>query len=166
MDANLRQPGLHQVFGIVNSGGLTELLTEALPLPNWFTCLEAYSEKLWVLTAGQPHPEPMSLLSSPQWHGFLTSARVAFDLVIIDTPPMVQCAETNRLVASVDQALFVVRLDKTKREMFAKALKEYDLGLKNKAVGIVVNGVRAAKQSQMEDLPVLSSFVPRSAAVS
>ncbi|MDM7326933.1 MAG: cellulose synthase operon protein YhjQ/BcsQ, partial [Thermosynechococcus sp. Uc] len=166
VDANLRQPGLHQVFGIVNSGGLTELLTEALPLPNWFTCLEAYSEKLWVLTAGQPHPEPMSLLSSPQWHGFLTSARVAFDLVIIDTPPMVQCAETNRLVASVDQALFVVRLDKTKREMFAKALKEYDLGLKNKAVGIVVNGVRAAKQSQMEDLPVLSSFVPRSAAVS
>ena len=166
VDANLRQPGLHQVFGIANSGGLTELLTGVLPLPNWFSCLETHSEKLWILTGGQPHPEPTSLLSSSHWQSFLASVQPAFDLVIVDTAPMVQYAETNRLVASVDQALFVVRLGKTKREMFAKALKEYDLGLKNKAMGIVVNGVRAAKQSQMEGLPVLSSFIPQSAAMS
>lgn len=143
IDANLRQPGLHQVFGIANTSGLAELLAGTLPLPNWFSLFEAHSEKLWVLTAGQPQQEPMSLLSSPQWHSFLASTQAAFDLVIIDTAPMVQCAETNRLVASVDQALFVVRLGKTKRDAFAKALKEYDLGLKDKAIGIVVNGVRA-----------------------
>ncbi|MFN4196251.1 MAG: hypothetical protein ACK4HM_10575, partial [Thermosynechococcus sp.] len=128
--------------------------------------LETHSEKLWILTGGQPHPEPMSLLSSSYWQSFLASVQPAFDLVIVDTAPMVQCAETNRLVASVDQALVVVRLGKTRREMFAKALKEYDLGLKNKAMGIVVNGVRGAKQSQMEGLPVLSFFGPQSAAVS
>lgn len=166
VDANLRQPGLHQVFGIANSGGLTALLAGALPLPDWFSCLETHSEKLWVLTAGQLQQEPMSLLSSPQWHSFLASTQAAFDLVIIDTAPMAECAETNRLVASVDQALFVVRLGKTKREMFAKALKEYDLGLKDKAIGIVVNGVDAPKQGQIEGLPIPSSPVPQSAAVS
>ncbi|AXY68628.1 AAA family ATPase [Thermosynechococcus sichuanensis E542] len=166
IDVNLRQPGLHQVFGIANTSGLAELLTGTLPLPNWFSLFEAHSEKLWVLTAGQPQQEPMSLLSSPQWHSFLASTQAAFDLVIIDTAPMVQCAETNRLVASVDQALFVVRLGKTKRDAFAKALKEYDLGLKDKAIGIVVNGVGAPQQSQVEGLPIPSSSEPQSAAVS
>ncbi|WP_460195177.1 GumC family protein [Thermosynechococcus sp. FA-CM-4201] len=166
VDANLRQPGLHQVFGIANTSGLAELLTGTLPLPNWFSLFEAHSEKLWVLTAGQPQQEPMSLLSSPQWHSFFASTQAAFDLVIIDTAPMAECAETNRLVASVDQALFVVRLGKTKRDAFAKALKEYDLGLKDKAIGIVVNGVGAPKQGQVEGLPIPSAPVPQSAAVS
>lgn len=166
VDGHLRQPKLHQLLDIPNTSGLSDLLTETVPPLNWPRILTCRSEKLWVLTAGQPQQEPMSLLSSPQWHSFLASTQAAFDLVIIDTAPMVECAETNRLVASVDQALFVVRLGTTKRDAFAKALKEYDLGLKDKAIGIVVNGVQAPKQGEMASLPVISSPVHQSAAVS
>lgn len=164
VDANLRQPGLHQVFGIANPSGLAELLTEALSLPHWPTLFEAHPEKLWVLTAGSPQREPIHLLSSPEWYAFLASVQAAFDLVILDTAPMASCAETSRLLANVDQAVFVVRLGQTRRNVFATALKEYELGLKNKVIGIVVNGVPSPQRTEMETLGALSSF-PQSASV-
>ncbi|XFA72755.1 polysaccharide biosynthesis tyrosine autokinase [Thermosynechococcaceae cyanobacterium Okahandja] len=155
VDANLRQPGLHQTLGIANTSGLAELLSGALPLPEWSSLLASHAERLWVLTAGQPQQEPMSLLSAAYWHTLLHTAQAAFDLVIVDTAPMGTFAETNRLLASVDQALFVVRLGKTKQEAFAKALKEYDLGLQDKVLGIVVNGTTTPRALGAEILPPL-----------
>ncbi len=150
IDTHLRQPGLHQTLGIANTSGLAEVLSGALPLPEWSNLLATHSERLWVLTAGQPRQEPMTLLSAAYWHTLLQTAQSAFDLVIVDTAPMVACAETNRLLASVDQALFVVRLGKTRREAFAKALTEYDLGLQDKVLGIVVNGTKADQSIALE----------------
>lgn len=160
IDANLRQPGLHQTLGIANTSGLADLLSGAFPLPEWSSLLSAQTERLWVLTAGQPQQEPMTLLSSDAWHALLDAANAAFDLVIIDTAPLVSFAETNRLLARVEQSLFVVRLGKTKRDAFATALKEYDLGLKDKILGIVVNGTAAAKQSEAEISPIPSMITP------
>lgn len=160
IDANLRQPGLHQTLGIANTSGLADLLSGAFPLPEWSSLLSAQTERLWVLTAGQPQQEPMTLLSSDAWHALLDAANAAFDLVIIDTAPLLSFAETNRLLARVEQSLFVVRLGKTKRDAFATALKEYDLGLKDKILGIVVNGTAAAKQSEAEISPIPSMITP------
>ncbi|URR35493.1 AAA family ATPase [Thermosynechococcus sp. HN-54] len=165
VDANFRQPGLHQVLGIANTSGLAELLMGVLPLPNWMDLFETHPEKLWVLTAGHCQQEPISLLSSHQWHLFLASIREAFDLVIIDTAPTGHYSETNSLLESVDQALFVVRLGQTRKDAFTKALKEYDLGLKDKVIGLVVNGVRVPKSAEVAVLAIPSPSLPQSVSV-
>ncbi|MFN4279738.1 GumC family protein [Thermosynechococcus sp.] len=142
VDTHLRRPGLHEVFGIANTAGLAELLSGSVPLPNWSALLHNDGQTLWVLTAGQPRQNPAALLSSPLWSRFLAAAQEVFDLILLDTPPMVQSAETAQVIAAVGHTVFVVCLGRTQQKTFAQALQEYDLGFKHKVMGIVVNGAR------------------------
>ncbi|WNC23023.1 AAA family ATPase [Thermosynechococcus sp. PP22] len=141
VDANLRQPSMHQGLGIPNVAGLGELLQGEMPFPHWFSLLANRAERLWVLTAGQVQQEPMILLSSARWFDFLEGAKDTFDCVILDVPPILAAAEAHRVLAAVERALLVVRLKKTRREAFAQALQACDLSLQQKLLGIVVNGV-------------------------
>ncbi|BAC08751.1 GumC family protein [Thermosynechococcus vestitus] len=146
VDANLHQPSLHQVLGIPNVNGLGELLQGTMPLPHWPSLLANLTEGLWVLTGGQAQQEPMALFSSYRWFDFLDSTKETFDVVIVDVPAILAAADTYRVLTALDRALLVVRLRKTREAALAEALKACDLGLRQKMLGIVVNGVVKANQ--------------------
>ena len=119
IDADLRRPTLHGMFGVPNTEGLTTVLVdtsvERLPVtqvPGGF----------WLLPAGRPDPNPMSLLTSDAMKQLLADASAQFDWVIVDTPPVGLMADANLLAAMVDAALIVVKAGSTPYPLVQKAV--------------------------------------------
>ena len=105
LDADLRRPSLHEMFGLPNDHGLVENLrapnSGRLPV-------HAVSRNLWVLTAGQPTSDPMSILVSDMMKQLLADAMEQFDWVIVDTPPVALIPDANLLSGMIDKALLVI----------------------------------------------------------
>jgi receptor protein-tyrosine kinase len=110
IDADLRRPNVHEMFGLPNEHGLIESLQYAnggrLPVCN-------VSNNLWVLTAGRPTSDPMSSLVSEAMKQLLADAAEQFDWVIIDTPPVALMPDANLLAGMIDAALLVISASTT-----------------------------------------------------
>ena len=134
VDADLRQPSLHGVFGLDNSAGLLEALTAAedAPFP-----VRHVSPHLAVLTAGQPSSDPMAGLTSARMRGLIEEARESFEWVILDTPPVALLPDANLLASMVDAAVIVVRAGSTSYELVKRAV---DAIGRIRVLGVVLNG--------------------------
>jgi capsular exopolysaccharide synthesis family protein len=106
IDADLRRPSLHRLFGFSNGAGLSDGLAANGDAP---LVLAQVSERLTLLPAGRPQPDPMGGLSSPRMRHIIEEAAERFDWVIIDTPPVGLLADASVLTGMVDGALLVVR---------------------------------------------------------
>jgi protein-tyrosine kinase len=137
VDCDLRRPDLHQMFGFSTSDGLHEHLAEKKPLNELL--LRTKIDKLSLLPAGHPPDNPSELLASGAMKTFLEEIRDRYDdrIIILDTAPSQILAEANILSNFVDGIIFVVRAEKTPRELIRKAINA--LG-RDKLLGIVFNG--------------------------
>lgn len=105
VDADLRRPGLHRFFGVRNRG-----LVELLASGRLDSAAQATKVKgLWLLAAGGRTEHPNELLSSPRFRSLIAEARRRFDLVIVDTSPLLAVVDGLMVVASVEGTLVVVR---------------------------------------------------------
>jgi protein-tyrosine kinase len=138
IDADLRRPGLHTVFGVSNQVGLRDSLTDLDrgPLP-----LQHLSPNLWLLTAGRPDPDPMSGLVSQTMKQLLAEAVAEFDWVIVDTPPVGLMPDANLLAGAIDSALLVVSAKTTPYPLARRAMEAIG---PSKIMGVVLN--RTQKQ--------------------
>lgn len=138
IDADLRRPGLHTVFGVSNQVGLRDCLTElqAERLP-----VQQLSPTLWVLPAGRPDPDPMSGLVSDTMKQLLSDAAAQFDWVIVDTPPVGLMPDANLLAGMIDSALLVVSATTTPYPLARRAIEAIG---SSRVLGVVLN--RAQKQ--------------------
>jgi polysaccharide biosynthesis transport protein len=122
IDADLRRPRLHDLFNIPNGRGLTDVLQyshsadfvdnsplEALVRPSQIP-------DLWVLPRGPDHPNLASLLHSSDLSFLLQRFRREFDLILIDTPPMMLYSDARTLGRLSDGLLMVVRANTKSRE--------------------------------------------------
>ncbi len=138
VDADLRRPSLHELFGIPNDSGLGEGLkaeTERrLPIIK-------ISPKLSVLTAGRPDPDPMSSLTSGRMRHIIEEAKARFEWVLIDTPPVGLLPDANLLAEMADGALLVIQAGLTPYTLVQRAAEA--LG-RERIVGVVPNQVEDA----------------------
>lgn len=136
IDGDLRRPWIHELFGVPNVSGLNDGVRSAakrkVPLIRW-------SENLTVLTAGRPDSDPMSVLSSERMRQIVGEASVAFDWVIIDTPPVGLLSDANLLAAMVDTVILVVQAGRTPFYDINKAVQT--LG-RESIFGVVLNRVQ------------------------
>lgn len=118
IDADLRRPGVHEMFGLRNEHGLIDSLRsrngDRLPV-----C--AVSNNLWVLTAGRPTSDPMSSLVSEAMKQLLADAAEQFDWVIVDTPPVALMPDANLLAGMIDAALLVISANTTPYPLVQRA---------------------------------------------
>ena len=122
IDADMRRPRLHQVFKVSNEWGLSDLLggakspegTEALVIGTSYGGLH-------ILPAGSAPASVSNLLHSPRALDLLQRMRKEFDMVLIDTPPMLQMPDARVLGRLVDGVILVVRSAKTTKETAAAA---------------------------------------------
>ena len=123
VDANLRNPQLHKRLGLVNTKGLSEVLSNDLDLDD---VIEPYpkEENLFVVTAGQVPSNPTKLFSSKQMQYFVEKSHKDFDLVVYDTTHLVGFLDTHVLGQRLDAVVVVVGLGKTGRHAFEEALDE------------------------------------------
>jgi receptor protein-tyrosine kinase len=119
VDADLRKPRQHVIFGLPVAHGLSTLLAgrsdpkSTFPVPGM--------SRLSVLPAGPLPPNPQELLSRPSFASFIHELQSVYDMVIIDTPPVLPVADAIVLAAAGDGAVFVVRHGRTRRDQVAKA---------------------------------------------
>lgn len=142
VDANLRAPCIHTMLGLQNTQGLSNLLVEDLdfqklvkqahpsPLEEDATYAEPgktrllFEQNLFVLTAGPTPTDPSILLASSRMQKLADQFQQAFDLVIYDTPHLLDFADSSLLTKYVDASILAVRIGKTNRSALAKALEQ------------------------------------------
>jgi capsular exopolysaccharide synthesis family protein len=144
VDADLRFPQIHSRLGLPNLQGLSETIATDLDLSKAIQQSPLYSN-LFVLTAGRILSDPIKLLSSDKMQYLMEQFQARFDLVIYDTPPLLDLGDGNLLAANADGTLLVVSLEKTDRSQLMKSLE----GLKIAGapiLGIVANGLRSSSK--------------------
>ena len=133
IDADLRRPALHTVFGIGIHQGLSEGLsaTEGRPLS-----VRQVSPRLAILPAGRANADPMAGLTSERMRLVISEGKAAFDWVIVDTPPVVLMPDANLLAAMVDGAVLVVKAASTPCELVNRAVTAVG---RERILGLVLN---------------------------
>lgn len=139
VDANLRQPQLHQRLGVANHKGLSELLTEKL-VPNALVQPCGLAEHLFVLTAGHPSAKAIKLLGSAQMQQIADEFLATFDWVIYDTPALSRVMDAIFVCAQTDGLLMVVGVKKTHHSSTLKTLEQLS-GFRLPCLGMVANPV-------------------------
>ncbi|XVU30175.1 polysaccharide biosynthesis tyrosine autokinase [Actinoplanes sp. CA-054009] len=126
VDAELRRPRLAAFLGREGSAGLTTVLVGAASLDQ---VLQPWGAGLWLLSSGHPPPNPSELLGSQRMGDLLDELRARFDLVILDSPPLLPVADGAVVAARADGALLLVRSRKTTSAQVTgavRALKQVD----------------------------------------
>jgi len=141
VDANMRFPQLHTYLGVSNIRGLSNTLTSDLGLNEAIQRLPD-DENLFVLTAGSIPPDPIKLLSSRKMHYLMEQFLALFDLVIYDTPPLIDVADGHLLAAQTNGTVLIVKIEKTDRGMVSQALDQLNIA-DLRVFGVVANGVKA-----------------------
>ena len=109
IDADLRRPSLHRLFGLNPEIGLSDCLVEGRDVSEAF--IRTGIGRLVFLPAGKPMPNPGELFSSTMMRNIILEMKHRYSdrYVIIDTPPVLPFAETRSLSHSVDGAIVVVK---------------------------------------------------------
>jgi len=144
VDADLRRPRLHRMFGYSKVQGLHEYLVGSRKIEE--VILKSGIDKLSILPAGKPPRNPTELLSSNMMIKFLDEVKERYHdrFLIIDSPPSSVTAETKFLAQQVDAIIYVVMANKTPRKDVEKAID--NLG-RDKILGIVFNGYEQVRKS-------------------
>jgi capsular exopolysaccharide synthesis family protein len=120
VDADLRRPSAHKVFGLSNGTGLTIALVEEPSALNGYL-QETEIENLRVLSAGPVPPNPQELLGSQRMEELLDKLEEVADVVVLDTPPTLVVADANVLAARADGVLLIVNTGHTRRAAVQRA---------------------------------------------
>jgi polysaccharide biosynthesis transport protein len=111
IDADLRQPTIEKLVRMEPDAGLAEVLAHR---SHWSTATRQVPGRpnLSILGTGLPLPLALALIG-PQMRGILTQAAKEFDLVVVDSPPLLGCAETLELAAAAEVTVLAVRSGQT-----------------------------------------------------
>lgn len=141
IDADLRRPGVHTLFDLSLTPGLSNaLLEEDAELPAQATAIGGLS----VLTAGDPPPNPGEFVASARLARLLGRVRSSFDYVVIDSPPVSLVADAAVLAPTVDGVLLVVSAGRTKRDLARKAKEQLER-VGARLLGVVLNNAKLGK---------------------
>jgi capsular exopolysaccharide synthesis family protein len=136
VDANLRNPGLHEQFGAENVSGLTDALRLREPIRSFAQPLSC--PRLWLVSSGSPAEDGQSLLSSDRMRLRMTELRTEFDYVLIDTAAISSSHDATVLGSATDGLVLVLKANSSRRESARGAM--HDLrAAKVRVLGAVLN---------------------------
>jgi capsular exopolysaccharide synthesis family protein len=142
IDADLRRPQLHRRFQLHNRIGLSDLFLLSRPLESIpqgiLQRLEA--AKLAIITAGKLPPNPAELLTSQKMSHFLDLLNQEYDLILIDTPPVLSVTDAAALAPNMDGVILVAKPGITKLKDFQQALEQLQ-AVNARVLGVVLNEV-------------------------
>ena len=137
IDADMRRPRVHEVFGIERQPGLSNLLVGDSK-PSDAVHRVRTSGSLAVLPAGTMAPNPAELLGAARFTEFLRTLDQCFDWVIIDSPPVHAVADASVIGHATSGVLFVIGADMTSRRTAQAAIEQLE-SARAKVIGAVLN---------------------------
>lgn len=145
VDADLRRPTSHYTFGLSNQSGLTTGIVNQLPLEEIIKHTSV--ENLDLVTSGPVPPNPSELLSSVKMVQLLKELKSHYDMIIVDSPPVLAVTDAQILSKHTDGTVIVtdVKNNNVHRLKEAKQLLEKTDA---KILGVVLNNVNMKKESK------------------
>ncbi len=147
IDANMRRPGQHKVFGMGEAPGLADVLAGTHTLSG--VVQRTPDRKVDVVTAGSREKRDFERLSTDLMTSILREAKDTYDLVLVDAAPLVVSGDGMGLAARCDASILVVRAMQEKRGMVAR-LRNDLADARAELLGILVNGVKASAGGYMK----------------
>ncbi len=120
IDADMRRGRTAEYLGVKAEVGLSEVLQGKVELEQALYTVDEI-ENLTILSSGAIPDHPVELADSPAMHDILKTAAMQFDMVIIDTPPIIAVTDAGIIGAIADGVLMVVRAGKTQRGLVQRA---------------------------------------------
>ena len=142
VDADLRRPRMYRIFKLKNTGGLSGYLTGKVNIKE--AVQKSDINNIWVLPSGPIPPNPSELLNSDKMQRMLDELKKGFDVIILDSPPVVAVVDPVITASIVEGTILVVQSGQTKEKAFIDAAEELRRG-KAKILGAVLNGVKLDK---------------------
>lgn len=146
LDADLRRPNVHKVMGVDCEKGVVWALEQLSQDPGVSdsrlaeAIVETPVANLSLMVAGDYPDNPAELLSAPAFEQLLNRLREKFDMIIVDTPPLLAVSDPSNVAGRADGVIMVVRLRKNIKPLVARATRMLET-LQANVLGVVVNGV-------------------------
>ena len=147
MDADLRRPRLHTFFDISNSVGLTNYLTTDLMLED--VVLQTPVDNLYFMPSGVLPADAAGILNSRRMSELVQDVKQRFDLVLIDSPPILGVSDAAVLASEVDLTMIVVQHRKLPRNMLLRTKQAVE-NVGGQVIGVVLNNVDVRSDSQYQ----------------
>jgi capsular exopolysaccharide synthesis family protein len=139
IDADMRRPRLHHVFGLSNTAGLSAILSSEITEAETLAKINQYQDtNIYLLSSGAIPPNPAELLGSAQMKGLLDLAGDFFQYIVIDSPPIASFTDGVLISSLVDGVLLVVQGGKTSRQV-VKRTRQMLQEIGAKIIGVVLN---------------------------
>ncbi len=114
VDGNLHDPVLHHQFTVKKKKGLSDLVTGRMDVDDIVT--EVTAGRYYFLQAGASVANPVAVYESPAFAALMEKLREKYDLVIVDSPPLVESPEALVLASGVDGVIMVLQAEETRWE--------------------------------------------------
>ncbi|KAB2638114.1 MAG: polysaccharide biosynthesis tyrosine autokinase [Verrucomicrobia bacterium] len=147
IDADLRRPRLHTFFDINNSVGLTNYLTTELMLED--VILQTPVDNLYFMPSGILPADAAGILNSRRMSELIQDVKQRFDLVLVDSPPILGVSDASVLASEVDLTMIVVQHRKLPRNMLQR-VKQAVENVGGTIIGVVLNNVDVRSDSQYQ----------------
>lgn len=142
VDADLRSPSIATICGLEDSAGLSAVLIHEADVDDVIQPWQLPG--LHVIAAGQVPPNPSQLIDSRSMAEFLNLAKERYDVVILDTAPLLAVTDAAILARRTDGALVVARSRKVRRPELAEALAGLDTA-GAPVLGVLLNAVQGGR---------------------
>lgn len=119
IDADLRRPAVHHMFGISRKPGLSDVLYGDFDIKSFLE--KPVLGNLYIIPSGTIKTSPSEILISTKIKGLIDKLRTRFDYIIFDTPPVLNVTDASILGSLCDAVIFVVKAGVTQRNMIEEA---------------------------------------------
>ncbi|HEU4891939.1 MAG TPA: polysaccharide biosynthesis tyrosine autokinase [Vicinamibacterales bacterium] len=144
IDADMRRPRVHEVFGRRQEPGLSNVMVGNAKASQ--SVHKTGVPGLWLLAAGHLPPNPAELLGSQRFRDFVTSLKEHFDLILIDSPPVMAVTDAVIAAHAANGVVFVVGSEMTSRQAARAAVEQLEQGRVH-FVGAILNRVDLERNS-------------------
>jgi capsular exopolysaccharide synthesis family protein len=145
IDADIRRPACHEITGVEKEPGLTNVLAGEVDINNVLQA-SAWSS-LKVIPAGMPTMHATNVLGSKKMAALLDVMRDKFDLIVIDSPPLMAAADARILSRLSDATILAVRWGSTRRQAVKMSVRQL-LAAGAPLAGGLLTMVNAKKHAQ------------------
>jgi len=147
IDADLRRPRLHTFFGINNAVGLTNFLTTDLMLED--VILQTQVDNLYFMPSGILPADAAGILNSRRMSELIQDVKQRFDLIFVDSPPILGVSDAAVISSEVDLSIIVVQHRKLPRNMLLRVKQSIE-NVGGNILGVVLNNVDIRSDSQYQ----------------
>lgn len=141
VDANLRRPRLHDIYGVANSFGLTGFLMQQ-DTEN-VTLVPTRVSNLRLLPSGPSPLSPSELLTSRKMRQLVASLKEEADYVIFDTAPLASASDALIVASMVEGTIAVIQAGRTRSQEFLQTIRRFDEA-RARVLGVVLNKAKSS----------------------